>query len=224
MMSVETAESPWDKATFFEKWTFSVINDTLGLGLKRTLDYADLMDFPQKDKAQELKERLKVLYFDGRHKKHWIATYFPFIPHLMICLLRLAWVECWIITFYTILEGLVRISLPLILVFLLRALEEQDVNRAFLWAGILSIVSLSQTAIHHVLFFFSMRAGWNWKISCTAFIYEGLFELQYGGALAATMTGRMMNLISNDVAKFEEFAVVSSIILINIIVYRRNGH
>ncbi|RYH06110.1 hypothetical protein EON65_43270 [archaeon] len=210
IMSEVHAESPWDKASFFNKWTFSVINDTLKLGMERTLDFPDLMDFPHKDKAQNLKERLKTLYFDGREKKHWVATYFPFIPHLLICLLRLSWVECLIATFYTVLEGLIRISLPLILIFLLRALEAQNVNQAFLWAGILSVVSFSQTAIHHVLFFFSMRAGWNWKIACTALIYEGLFELQYGGALAATMTGRMMNLISNDVARFEEFAVVSA--------------
>jgi hypothetical protein len=55
-----------------------------------------------------------------------------------------------------------------------------------------------------------MRVGWAWKNTTTALIHDKLIgmdanKLQSSGA----STGMMVNLISNDVARFEEFAVVS---------------
>ena len=69
---------------------------------------------------------------------------------------------------------------------------------------------LGQVVSHHIGFLFTYRAGWNWKNSCTALIHDRLFYLN-GGTLqgSSTSTGMLVNMISNDVARFEEFAVVS---------------
>ena len=99
---------------------------------------------------------------------------------------------------------------PLLLQYLLKALENSSSRECYMWAGILSGVGLFQVVIHHALFFISMRMGWVWKNTCTALIHDKLIgmdaiKLQSSGA----GTGMMVNLISNDVARFEEFAVVS---------------
>lgn len=56
-----------------------------------------------------------------------------------------------------------------------------------------------------------MRAGLVWRNSVTALIYDALFRLR-ATTLQTTVTGKMVNLISNDVSRFEEFAPVKSLL------------
>jgi ABC-type transport system involved in cytochrome bd biosynthesis fused ATPase/permease subunit len=51
-----------------------------------------------------------------------------------------------------------------------------------------------------------MRLGWNWKSATTALIYKSLFNLR-AESLGAAGTGKMVNLISNDVGRFEDYSV-----------------
>ena len=48
--------------------------------------------------------------------------------------------------------------------------------------------------------------GWRWKTATTGFIFASLFQLK---GMNVTGTGKLVNLISNDVSKFEEFAVMA---------------
>jgi ABC-type multidrug transport system fused ATPase/permease subunit len=96
---------------------------------------------------------------------------------------------------------------------MLRSLEKGDTAGSYPWAAIISALGFAQAAVHHVLYFYSMRMGWNWKNACTALIFDALFRLQ-GTKLKSLKTGKMVNLISNDVSRFEEFAVVSVFLFI----------
>jgi ATP-binding cassette subfamily C (CFTR/MRP) protein 4 len=51
-----------------------------------------------------------------------------------------------------------------------------------------------------------MRLGWNWKVASTGFIYKRLFSLN-SSTDNSFSTGGLVNLISNDVARFEEIAI-----------------
>ena len=98
---------------------------------------------------------------------------------------------------------------PLFLQFLLESLQSGTSEECYLWAGVLSITAFVQIIARHALFFISMRCGWIWKNSGTALIHEKLLSmdatlLQQSGVSA----GVMVNMISNDVARFEEFAAV----------------
>lgn len=192
--------SEWDQASWFAKWTFSVANPMLDKGVQKTLVFDDMMKIPDDDYSRKLVQKLEYHYQTSHN--------FWFIPRLMIALLKTTYDSWLIITFYTIIEGVIRIALPLVLIYLLKALQDDHANMAYLWAGILSILGLLQTCVHHILFYYSMKVGWNWKNATTALIYSGLYKLNKG-VLQNTMSGRMVNLISNDVARFEEFTVVS---------------
>lgn len=131
-----------------------------------------------------------------------------FMPRLMVSLFKTYTWENTIIVFYAILEGATRIASPVILRFLLHSLQKKS-NEAYIWAAVLSILNITQTIIHHVLFFYSMRMGWEWKQGVTALIFRNLFRLKstvigVGGGFG---TGKLVNLISNDVSRFEEFSV-----------------
>jgi hypothetical protein len=196
-----TRKSTWESATFWEKWTFSVANAMLKEGQLKALKFEDLLDIAEVDTSEPLVESLRGAY--ATSKKFWI------FPRIFVALFKIN-VRYWlIIVFYTIVEALIRIALPLTLIFLLHALQSDSAKDGFIWAGVISTLSLLQVLSHHVLFFFSMRVGWNWKNATTALIYEGLFKLS-SSALQATMTGRMVNLISNDVARLEEYPTVSA--------------
>jgi len=54
-----------------------------------------------------------------------------------------------------------------------------------------------------------MRLGWNWKNASTALVHLKLLHLDSGVLQSSgSGTGMMVNLISNDVSRFEEFAIV----------------
>jgi len=48
---------------------------------------------------------------------------------------------------------------------------------AFIMAGVLGALGIFQTLIHHILFFFSMRLGFNWKNATTGMIFNKFFFL-----------------------------------------------
>lgn len=198
-MPQESISNPWDDANFLSKWTFHVANAMLVNGQQKTLAFDDLMEIPNSDRAEFVFDSLKDYYI--RSKPIF------FIPRLMVALFHMRLVEWLSVLFYTIVEGVIRIALPLLLVFLLDALQKGDDFLGYRWAGVIAALGLLQAVVHHVLFFISMRIGWNWKTSCTALIYDALFKLE-GADMHSVQTGKMVNMISNDVSRIEEFAVV----------------
>lgn len=206
----ELEVSAWDEANFFQKWTFQAANKMLDKGTKKTLEFEDMLYIPDRDKSEVLLKQLKHEYI------HCKAFYM--VPRLMVAIFRMSSFFMVLTIIGTLLEGLIRIALPLVLVLLLSALQDSDDSVSYRWAAIIAALGLLQAIVHHILFFFSMRMGWNWKTACTAFIYDTLFKLE-GTDMQAVMTGQMVNMISNDVSRLEEFSVVSSFLL-NIISLR----
>ena len=129
---------------------------------------------------------------------------------------RMHFVEFNTMAIYTLLEGVTRVASPVVLGLFLRDLQDQSVPHywSFVWASVLTALTIAQTLIHHILFFFSMRMGNNMKMSVIGLIFNKLFEMR-GDTFesASTDTGRLVNLISNDVFRFEEAAVVSANLL-----------
>ena len=133
---------------------------------------------------------------------------FGFLPRLIVSLIKAHWdVFLWI-QLYAVAEGAVRIASPVVVMYLLRSLSQpgiNGVNSSYIFAAILAGLSIIQTVIHHILFFLSMRLGFHWKQAATGMIFRKLFKFQEGEI--TTGTGKLVNLISNDVSKFEMFAV-----------------
>lgn len=199
-MTEEKYRNSWDEAGFLSKWTFHVANDMLIAGQKRVLEFDDLMKVPVEDRAEIVFDTLKSCYVNSK------PIYF--VPRLMVALFRMKLAQWLFVLFLTIVEGIIRIALPLLLVFLLDALQNSDDYAGYRWAGVIAALGVLQAIVHHIVFFFSMRIGWNWRSSCTALIFDALFKLE-GAELHGIQTGKMVNMISNDVSRIEEFSVVS---------------
>lgn len=195
----EEHSSEWDSANFWEKWTFSVANQLLDTGTKKKLQLDDLLHLSNHDSTEKIIHNLKYCY--ERSKE------FSFLPRLLIAMLTSFPREHALIVFFTLVEGATRVALPAILRLLLNSLGNGSSDRTtFGWAALLGGLSLVQCFVHHVLFFLTMRLGWNWKISTTGLIFDRLFKLNTA-SVSQFDTGKLVNLISNDVARFEEFSV-----------------
>ena len=160
------------------------------------------MHISNRDRSKFLSERLKESY------KHSDRIFF--LPRTMCALLHSSRQDCLIVAVLTIFESLVRLALPIVLIYFLQSLENSS-SDTYIWASVIAVLGVILTIAHHTLFFFSMRLGWNWKNACTALVYDGLFSMSsstLNNPDNSLGTGMMVNLISNDVSRLEEFAVV----------------
>jgi len=196
-------QSEWERGSFLGKWTFSIANPMLKEGEKKPLEYDQLLHIPKRDRSEEMLPSFREAY--NISKPLW------FMPRLMVAQIRWAYVDVIFISVFTVLEAGCMVISPLLLNYLLESLENEDPDRTcYMFAALLSGVGIIQVIIHHVVFFVTMRLGWNWKNVTTALIHEKLIQMDVNILQSSgSGTGMMVNMISNDVARFEEFPVVS---------------
>lgn len=197
--------SEWELASFLEKWSFAVVNPMLARGLKEPLQFDQLLRIPRNDRSGGMVADLRASY--AASEPFW------FMPRLMVALIKFTAVEVAFVAVFTTLDAALMVISPLLLQFLLESLQNTPSgSECYMWAGILSGVAFLQVIVRHSLYFVAMRTGWNWKNASTALIHDKLIQMDTTALLrSGASSGMMVNLISNDVARFEEFSVVSKL-------------
>ena len=194
----------WDTANLYDRWTFTLAAEMIERGYKTPLKMHDLMKLPHNDHVSGLVKSLEdaLAKTDGKG--------FLGMPRVLVALFKARSSQIWIILFFCITEGLIRIASPALLFNLVEGLQERthgdDFTGVYIIAGILGVLAIVQTFVHHILFFMTMRVGWQWKASVIALLYQNLFKMN-AASLSSTGTGKLVNLVSNDVSRYEEFAV-----------------
>ena len=142
---------------------------------KTPLKMHDLMKLPHNDHVSGLVKSLEgaLAKTDGKG--------FLGMPRVLVALFKARSSQLWIILFFCITEGLIRIASPALLFNLVEGLQERthgdDFTGVYIIAGILGVLAIVQTFVHHILFFMTMRVGWQWKASVIALLYQNLFNL-----------------------------------------------
>lgn len=194
--------SEWEQASFYGKWTFSFANGMLATGLKKTLEHDDLLKIPERYSSTHYVKILREYY--ATSKAFW------FLPRLMVAMIRMTLVETILVSFMALIDSGCMAVQPLFLQYLLESLIKTSSRECFQWAAILSGTAFVQVLVRHALFFISMRFGWLWKIASTTLIFDKLLSMDVNRLQnSGSSTGVLVNLISNDVSRFEEFAPVS---------------
>ena len=108
----------------------------------------------------------------------------------------------------TLSEAVLKITKPLVLMGLLEAIADEETSKedTYIWALYISVICIAYIITHHILFFTSMRVGWNWRTTTQGLVYNHLLSLE-GFHLEQSSKGNLVNLISNDVGQFENFVV-----------------
>jgi ATP-binding cassette subfamily C (CFTR/MRP) protein 4 len=191
--------SEWEQANMFQKWTFSVANIILDKGEKNPLQFNDFLLLPDVMKTELLYSDLKQAYLNS--KKFWL------IPRLMIAQNIAANRMVCLNILFTFMESSLKIASPVVLGLFLQSLVDKDTSAQYCYglAALLGGMSLLQTLAHGFAFFFAYKAGIGWKLSSIALIFNKLFRVNQGAF--ANGTGKLVNLISNDVSRFENWGV-----------------
>ena len=197
---VSSHSSEWENSNWFYKYTFAVPNRMLKEGMNRELTFDDLTSQPSTDYTEPMLQTVKANWKTS--KKFW------FIPRLMVTLIKSFPLSLTIMLICTFIEDTIKCLNPVLLLLFLRIIGDETASSStkYLHATFIAISSVCFILIHHVLFFRSMRTGWNWRTVSQGLVFDHLLSLDPKG-LEKSSKGNMVNLISNDVSKFEGFVV-----------------
>ncbi len=198
--SDEHVESEWEQAGCWSQFTFSVPNRMLRTGSTQELTFDDMTSQPKSDHVAKLLIPLRKQW--AQSKAVW------FIPRLMVSLLRSMPYHITILFSGTVIETTLQILKPVMLMAFLNKLADPTASTddKYLYASGIAGLGVAYVVVHHILFFFSMRTGWSWRMVTQAMVFEHLLSLD-SSSLQYSSKGNMVNLISNDVEKFERFCV-----------------
>lgn len=104
--------------------------------------------------------------------------------------------------FWCLGESATMVVQPLLLRSFVAWLQDTDgsLREGLLFAMGLALVSLAQAIVHHALYLFTMRMGWNLRIGMSGLLHWKLLRLS-SSAVAAFGPGKVINLISTDVLR-----------------------
>uniref|UniRef100_A0A663F8J0 Multidrug resistance-associated protein 4 n=1 Tax=Aquila chrysaetos chrysaetos TaxID=223781 RepID=A0A663F8J0_AQUCH len=84
--------------------------------------------------------------------------------------------------------------------------DEVALNFAYCYAAALSVCTLILAIMHHLYFYHVQRAGMKLRVAMCHMIYRKALRLS-NVAMAKTTTGQIVNLLSNDVNKFDQVTI-----------------
>eukprot|EP00940_MAST-03C_sp_MAST-3C-sp2_P000992 g992.t1 len=198
----ETA--PYDRANMASRYTFHFVNDIIRKGASKELTDEDLPSLAKHDHVTKLTDMFEREW--NLEKAEEARTGGAVKPNLWRVTYRCFTYSFWISAMWALAESITRISQPVLLGFFLEWLTkdegDRDVGIGMLWAASIALVAFIQAIIHHQLYFYTMRAGWNARMAFSGLIHRKLLRL-HGAAIADA--GKVTNLVSNDVLRFDNF-------------------
>uniref|UniRef100_A0A3B3BJB3 Multidrug resistance-associated protein 4 n=1 Tax=Oryzias melastigma TaxID=30732 RepID=A0A3B3BJB3_ORYME len=130
-------------------------------------------------------------------------------PKFSKALIHCYWRSYSLIGVYIFLEEVIKVIQPVLLGKLIEYFESCDtahpvpVYDAYSYAAGISLSTFSLALLHHLYFYQVQRAGMKIRVAVCHMIYRKALCLN-SSALAKTTTGQIVNLLSNDVNKFDE--------------------
>ena len=195
----------YEHANVFSKATFSFVDPLIRRGKEKKIQDDTAREFlPSTDSAEALGKKFEDRYaiFSARDgllhpsKVLWKTVFQLYkgdaILHLLWCLL----------------ESSVRVAQPVVLRQLLNWFVESEENSTeskigWLWAGLMSVLAYLYVLIHHQTFYTGMRMGMRMRIQMIQAVQAKVLRLN-GSSLANVTTGKIVNLVSNDVRILDE--------------------
>ncbi|XP_067890479.1 multidrug resistance-associated protein 4 isoform X2 [Heterodontus francisci] len=200
--------NPLATATIFSKVFFCWLNPLFRVGSKRRLEENDLYKVLPEDGSERLGEELQ---------RHWdkevqMAQNQARIPFLSNAILKCFWKSYIILGAFSCLEETIRIAQPIMLGKVINYFENynpddtEDYKTAFGYAAGIALCTLFLSILHHLYFFQVQRSGMKLRVAMCHMIYRKALRLS-NIALTKTTTGQIVNLLSNDVNRFDQVTI-----------------
>ncbi|CAH0557333.1 unnamed protein product [Brassicogethes aeneus] len=191
---------PKQKAGFLSKlffcWGFSILYK----GCKKELDEDDLYKPLKEHESHKLGDRLEDFWKQekstNKHPKLWRAIWNMFKKEI---------IGYGVLQFF--LEFCLRLSQPLAIGQLMNYYQPNQIsvtlNEAYMYAAFIVLTSFLGVLVSHCCLFGLQSLGMKIRIACCSLIYRKSLRLSKA-ALGKTTIGQMVNLLSNDVNRFDD--------------------
>ncbi|KAI4538922.1 hypothetical protein MG293_011189 [Ovis ammon polii] len=204
-VSVEVKTSPLQKANFCSRLFVWWLNPLFKIGHKRKLEPDDMYSVLPEDRSQHLGEELQG-HWDQEVKR---AQKDAQEPSLMKAIVKCYWKSYLIWGMFTFLEEGTRVVQPIFLGKMVSYVENYDpsdsaaLQEAYGYAAGLSACVLMWAVLHHLYFYHMQRVGMRLRVAMCHMIYRKALRLS-SSAMRKTTTGQVINLMSNDVNRFDQ--------------------
>ncbi|XP_069826776.1 ATP-binding cassette sub-family C member 4 [Dendropsophus ebraccatus] len=199
--------NPLQTANFCSKVFFCWLNSLFLIGHKKKLEEDDMYNILPEDASERLGEELQW-YWDTELQK---AQKEGRVPHLTKAIIRCHWKAYSVLGFFTFIEESIKVIQPIFLGNIIGYFEMDDPSEAhlanaYINAAALSVCTFLLAVLHHIYFYHVLRAGMKLRVAMCHMIYRKALRLS-NTAMGKTTTGQIVNLLSNDVNKFDQVTI-----------------
>ncbi|XP_041637493.1 multidrug resistance-associated protein 4 [Cheilinus undulatus] len=200
--------NPAATASLLSKIFFWWLNPLFKIGYKRRLEEDDMYEVLTEDRSQNLGQDLHR-YWDHEVQK---ATKELRPPSLSKAIIKCYWKPYAVLGFFTLIEEVIKVIQPVILGKMIEYFENYDpdnqkaLNEAFGYATAMSVCTIGLALLHHLYFYHVQRTGMKIRVAMCHMIYKKALCLS-SSAMGKTTTGQIVNLLSNDVNRFDDVTI-----------------
>ncbi|XDB55925.1 hypothetical protein AB1E18_009387 [Capra hircus] len=204
-VSPEEKPNPLQDANFCSRLFSWWLNPLFKIGYQRKLKQDDLYSVLPEDRSQHLGEELQW-YWDQEvlRAKKGVQE-----PSLIKAIVKCYWKFYFVLGLLTFLEEGTKVVLPIFLGKIISYVENYDpansaaLREAYGYAAGLSACVLVWAVLHHLCFYHMQRVGMRLRVAVCHMIYRKSLRLS-SSAMGKTTTGQIVNLLSNDVNRFDQ--------------------
>uniref|UniRef100_A0A674MHW2 Cystic fibrosis transmembrane conductance regulator n=1 Tax=Takifugu rubripes TaxID=31033 RepID=A0A674MHW2_TAKRU len=200
--------NPVATAGLVSKVFFWWLNPLFRIGYKRRLEEDDMYPVLPEDGSETLGLELS---------RHWEleiqkATKDLRKPSLSKAIINCYWKSYSVLGVFTLVEETIKVVQPIFLGMVIRYFESYnplDLNALYEslgYAAGLSLCTLGLVVLHHLYFYYVQRSGMKIRVAMCHMIYKKALCLS-SSAMGKTTTGQIVNLLSNDVNRFDEVTI-----------------
>ncbi|XP_061266623.1 ATP-binding cassette sub-family C member 4-like isoform X3 [Bos javanicus] len=197
--------NPLQDANFCSRLFSWWLNPLFKIGHKRKLEQDDMYPVLPEDRSQRLGEELQGYWNREVERAKRDARE----PSLTKAIIKCYWTSYVVLGFFMFLEEGTRVIQPMFLGKMISYVENYDPNdsaalhEAYGYAAGLSACVLVWAVLHHLYFYHMQRVGMRLRVAMCHMIYRKALRLS-SPAMGKTTTGQIVNLLSNDVNRFDQ--------------------
>ncbi|XP_059984735.1 ATP-binding cassette sub-family C member 4 [Lagenorhynchus albirostris] len=204
----EVKPNPLQDANLCSRVLFWWLNPLFKIGHKRRLEEDDMYSVLPEDRSKHLGEELQG-YWDQEVLRAEKDTREPSLTKAII---KCYWKSYLVLGIFTLIEESTRVVQPIILGKIIGYFENYNptdsaaLYKAYGYAAVLSACTLVLAILHHLYFYHVQCAGMRLRVAMCHMIYRKALCLS-NLAMGKTTTGQIVNLLSNDVNRFDQVTI-----------------
>nr|XP_045724533.1 ATP-binding cassette sub-family C member 4 [Mirounga angustirostris] len=204
----EVKPNPLQNANLCSRVFFWWLNPLFKIGHKRRLEEDDMYSVLPEDRSRHLGEELQG-YWDKEVSR---AEKDARKPSLTQAIIKCYWKSYLVLGIFTLIEEGTKVVQPIFLGKIINYFENHDptnsvaLHEAYMYATVLTICTLILAILHHLYFYHVQCAGMRLRVAMCHMIYRKALRLS-NVAMGKTTTGQIVNLLSNDVNKFDQVTI-----------------